>query len=213
MDGIPRGVAGRSQTVDVYGGSTATIFSGGFRLTYGGNAEIVTPCITANTSELTADAISSALASANAFLNVTVTEDEPPYDGARRFVVFFNEPELGVVSLGVADADGEECEWLRCSGGDGEDDEECEDSGVVIDRDASVSVQEGTVEASVLRAGRERFSQRMNRVAMIDAGFAIDHCDRRALDRGLGIIRSVVICSCMQAVHRVVMWLRSRAYQ
>lgn len=141
-DGIPRGLAGRSQTIDIYNGSTA-ITSGGFRLTYGEDAEIVTPCIPGSTTQLTADVVSSAFTSANSFLNVTVEEDDSPYNGARRFVVYFNEPELGVGSLALADIDEDECEWFQCS------DEECAEAGIVINRDASVSVQEGAVEASV----------------------------------------------------------------
>lgn len=138
-DGIPRGIAGRSQTVDVY--ASTAITSGGFRLTYGDEG-VVSPCIAAKESELSASSISSALVSANALLNVTVEEDDPPYDGVRRFVVYFNEPELGVARLAVAEPE-DACEWLMCS--DGEDGE-CEDSGVEIDRDASILLQEGAIE-------------------------------------------------------------------
>lgn len=141
-DGIPRGLARRSQTIDIYNGSTA-IESGGFRLKYGEDAKIVTSCIPGNTTQLTADIVSSAFTSANSFLNVTVEEDDAPYDGARRFVVYFNEPELAVGSLALANIDGDECEWFQCS------DEECSEAGVVINRDVSASVQEGVVEVGV----------------------------------------------------------------
>lgn len=150
-DGKPRGVAGRSQTVDVYG--SPTILAGGFRLTYGGDAttgdaaSITSTCIPANSTNLTAEAVSYALSAANAFLSVTVKEDAPPFDGARRFVVYFEEPEIGVGVLGVADAD-ESCEWLQCSSGTDDDDNDgaCEASGVLVNRDMSVFVEEGAVE-------------------------------------------------------------------
>ena len=148
-DGSPRGVAGRTQAVDVY--SSSTITTGGFRLSYGGNDNIITPCIPANATALTADVVANALSSANSFLNVTVDEDDPPFDGARRFVVYFNEPEIGVGVLGVVDADDEdeECEWLQCWSSGGDDDEEdgaCEESGVLVNREMSVFVEEGAVE-------------------------------------------------------------------
>lgn len=143
-DGMPRGVAGRSQTVDVYSGSKA-ISSGGFRLTYGKDSTIITSCIPAVATQLTADVISSSFTSANGLLNVTVEEGDPPYDGSRRFVVYFNEPDVGVGTLGLAEAGGDECKWLECS--DGENGE-CVESGIVINREASVSVQEGVIEAS-----------------------------------------------------------------
>lgn len=157
-DGVPRGVAGRSQTIDVYG-SPGPVASGGFRLSYGNDDEIggsgssgsiYTECIPANSTLLTADVVAGALSSANGFLNATVAEDDSPFDDARRFVVNFDAPELGVGTLGVADAD-DECGWLRCEDsenddGDGDGVGECDESGVIVNRDASVAVQEGTVE-------------------------------------------------------------------
>lgn len=156
---MPRGVAGRSQTVDVYG-SPGPIVSGGFRLSYGngdkisggggGSGTIYTECIPANSTLLTVDVLAGALVLANGFINVTVTEDDTPFDDARRFVVNFGAPELGVGTLGVADAD-DDCGWLQCedsenNDGDGDGVGECDDSGVIVNRDASVAVQEGTVE-------------------------------------------------------------------
>lgn len=138
-DGVPRGISGQSQTVDVY--SSSAITSGGFRLTYGGGS-IISPCIAANHTELTAGSVSSAIVSANSFLNVTTVEGEPPFDGARRFTVSFHEPRIGVASLAVAGSDGE-CKWLGCSDGD---DGECEEAGVMVDRDVSVVPQEGALE-------------------------------------------------------------------
>lgn len=160
-DGSPRGVAGRTQTLDVYGSSTIT--AGGFRLSYGGSDNIVTPCIPANATALTADAVASALSSANSFLNVTVDEDDPPFDGARRFVVYFHAPEVGVGVLGVIDAEDDDdgdCEWLQCwssSDGDGEDDDgeeegACDESGVLVNREMSVFVEEGAVEVRAYMA-------------------------------------------------------------
>lgn len=145
VDSTPRGVSRRSQTIDVYG--SPTIISGGFRLTYGDGDSMSTPCIPANSTALTAAAVASALSSVNAFLNVTVFEDDPPFDGARRFVVFFNKPEIGVGVLGVAEAgEDDDCEWLQCDGdGDGEDGA-CDESGVIVNRDVSVFVAEGAVE-------------------------------------------------------------------
>lgn len=151
-DGVPRGVASRSQTIDVYGSPAIT--SGGFRLAYGDSANsinvITSSCIPANTTSLTAEAISDALLSANAFLNVTVSEDDPPFDHARRFVVYFDAPELGVVVLSVVDEEEGDCEWLQCSDGDEDEDGNCDDAGVVINRDSSLFVEDGAVEASPL---------------------------------------------------------------
>lgn len=97
--------------------------------------------------------MSSALSLANSFFNVTVEEDDPPFDGARRFVVYFNEPEIGVGVLGVAESnDDGDCEWLQClSDGDDDDEEggDCDDSGVLVNRDKSVFVEEGAVEVCV----------------------------------------------------------------
>lgn len=150
-DGVPRGLAGRSQTIDVYGSPAIT--SGGFRLAYGGSADsinvITSSCIPANTTSLTAEAISEALHSANEFLNVTVAEDDPPFDNARRFVVYFEAPELGVAVLSVVDEEEEDCEWLQCSDGDEDEDGQCDDAGVVINRDLSVFVEDGAVEVSL----------------------------------------------------------------
>lgn len=155
-DGVPRGVAGRSQTIDVYG-SPGPIASGGFRLSYGHDdgiggsgssnsiSSIFTSCIAAESMVLTADTVAAALSSANDYLSVVVTEDEPPFDDARRFVVDFNTPELGVGTLGVVDPD-DDCGWLQCNdGGIGD----CDESEVVVNRDASVAVQEGGVEVSL----------------------------------------------------------------
>lgn len=108
---------------------------------------------------MTADVVASALSSANAFLNVTVEEDDPPFDGARRFVVDFHAPKVGVGVLGVVsvddyDDDGD-CEWFQCLSDedDDEDDDEdgdCEDSGVLVNRDVSVFVEEGAVEVRII---------------------------------------------------------------
>lgn len=146
-------MAGRLQTIDVYGGSTDTaISSGGFRIAYGTDAEVVTTCIPGNDTQLTAGVVSSAFESANSQLNVTVEEDDSPYDGARRFVVYFENPDLGVGTLELAEEEEEEedCPWFRCSeGGNDQEDEACdEEYGVVINRDTSVSVQEGAIEVS-----------------------------------------------------------------
>lgn len=155
---MPRGVAGRSQTIDVYG-SPGPVVSGGFRLSYGnddgisgggGSGTIYTECIPANSTLLTVDVVAGALSSANMFLNVTITEDDSPFDDARRFVVNFGAPELGVGTLELADAD-DDCGWLQCEDsenddGDGDGVGECDESGVIVNRDASVAVQEGTVE-------------------------------------------------------------------
>lgn len=165
-DGVPRGVAGRSQTVDVYG-SPGPLASGGFRLSYGNDdgisrgssststgsgstsmstsSTIITLCISANSTLLTADAVAAALYSSNGFLNVTVTEDDPPFDDARRFAVNFDTPEVGVGTLGVVDADAD-CGWLQCEDTKGDGVGDCDESGVIINRDASVAVQEGAVE-------------------------------------------------------------------
>lgn len=159
-DGVPRGVAGRSQTIDVYS-SPGPIASGGFRLSYGhddgiggsssssststSTSTIFTSCIQAESTLLTADAVAAALSAANGFITAVVTEDDPPYDDARRFVVDFDAPELGVGVLGVVDPD-DDCEWLQCN--DGEIGE-CDESGVVVNRDASVEVQEGAVEVGL----------------------------------------------------------------
>ncbi|CAM9804617.1 unnamed protein product, partial [Scytosiphon promiscuus] len=99
---------------------------------------------------LSADVVAEALSSANGFLNVTVTEDEPPFGDARRFVVHFDAPRFGVGALGVVDAD-DDCGWLRCEDGadeetDGDGIGECDESGVLVNRDASVAVQEGAIE-------------------------------------------------------------------
>ena len=151
-DGVPRGMVVRSQTIDVYG--FPAISSGGFRLTYGDNdPSIVTPCIPADLTNLTAEAVSVALSSANAFLNVTVEEDHPPFDGVKRFVVHFHEPQIGLEVLGIA-AEDDACKWIECSpsegDGGGEIDEgdsgSCDDSGVLINRDKSVFLGEGALE-------------------------------------------------------------------
>lgn len=165
-DGEPRGVAGRSQTVDVYG-SPRPVASGGFRLSYGNDdgisrgssssstgsgstststsSTITTSCISANSTLLTADTVAAALSSTNGFLNVTVTEDDPPFDDARRFAVKFGTPEVGVGTVGVVDAD-EDCGWLQCEDTEGDGVGDCDETGVIINRDASVAVQEGAVE-------------------------------------------------------------------
>lgn len=164
-DGVPRGVAGRSQTIDVYG-SPGPIASGGFRLSYGhddrisgsSSSGIFTSCIQAEPTSLNTDAVATALSSANGFLTVAVTEDTvavtedgSPFDNPRRFVVVFNAPELGVGALGVVDPD-DDCGWLQCNdGGIGD----CDEAGVVVNRDASVAVQEGAVEVCyVIRFSR-----------------------------------------------------------
>lgn len=149
-DGVPRGIATRLQTIDVYGSPNIT--SGGFRLTYGNRGGGVTPCIPANSTALTANIVSDALSFSNSFLSVTVEEDDPPFDGARRFVVQFNEPEFGLGILGVAEYDEDvDCEQIQCwLGGDDDadeyDGETCDDSGVLINRDVSTFVEEGAVE-------------------------------------------------------------------
>lgn len=149
-DGIPRGVAGRSQTIDVYG-SPGPITSGGFRLWYGNDdglggsgsgSRMSTSCIPANSVDLTADVVADALSTTNDFLDLAVTETDPPFDDARRFVVDFTAPALGVGTLGVVAAD-DECEWLQCNNGD------CDESDVAINREASVAVQEGAIEVRV----------------------------------------------------------------
>ena len=158
-DGVPRGVAGRSQTIDVYG-SPGPIAGGGFRLSYGhddgiggssssssSSSSIVTSCIQAEETVLTAGVLAAALTSANGFVTVVVTEDESPFDDARRFVVDFSAPELGVGTLGVVDPD-DDCEWLKCNDGGGIG--ECDDSGIVVNRDSSVAVQEGAVEVCLV---------------------------------------------------------------
>lgn len=159
-DGVPRGVAGRSQTIDVYG-SPGAIASGGFRLSYGyddgiggsgqssgssSGSGIFTSCIPAEPALLTAGVVAAALSSANGFLSVVVTEDEPPFDNARRFVVTFNAPELGVGALGVV-YPADDCEWLQCDDGEIGD---CGESGVVVNRDASVAVQQGAIEVCLM---------------------------------------------------------------
>lgn len=108
---------------------------------YGGG-NIMSPCIAANPTGLTARSVSSAIASANSFINVTTMEGDPPFDGARRFTVSFHEPRIGVASLAVAGSDGE-CEWIGCSDGD---DGECEEAGVMVDGDVSMVPQEGALE-------------------------------------------------------------------
>lgn len=189
-DGVPRGVAGRSQTIDVYG-SPRPLASGGFRLSYGhddgvssrssGSSSsgitssigsstssgisrsgdgIFTECIPANSTLLSADVVAEALFSANDFLNVTVTENEPPFGDARRFVVHFDSPVLGVGVLGVVDAD-DDCGWIRCDDGEDEDGDgdgirNCEESGVLVNRDASVAVQEGAIEVWMMSMGTLR---------------------------------------------------------
>lgn len=161
-DGVPRGVAGLSQTIDVYG-SPGPIASGGFRLSYGHDdgiggsgssssttttSSIFTPCIPADSTVLTADVVALALTSANGFVTVAVTEDDSPFDDARRFVVDFDAPALGVGTLGVVAPD-DDCEWLQCNdGGIGD----CDESSVVVNRDASVAVQEGAVEVWLVYA-------------------------------------------------------------
>lgn len=154
-DGVPRGMVDRTQTIDVYGSPTIT--SGGFRLTYGGeDSDIITPCIPGDSMNLTAEAISRALTSVNEFFDVTVEEDDQPFDGGRRFAVYFHEPEVGLGVLSVAPED-EDCTWIKCSSeaDDGDKDARgdggCEDSGVVINRDKSVFVQEGVIEVCGLR--------------------------------------------------------------
>lgn len=145
-DGVPRGMVDRTQTIDVYGSPTIT--PGGFRLTYGGDdSGIVTPCIPGDSRNLTAEAISRALTSANEVFRVIVEEDDPPFDGARRFAVYFHEPKIGLRVLGVAPED-EGCTWVQCSseGNDG-----CEGPGVLINRDKSVFVHEGAIEVCRLR--------------------------------------------------------------
>lgn len=157
-DGIPRGVAGTSQTIDVYG-SPGPIASGGFRLWYGNadgiagsasSSTISTSCIPASAADLTDVAVADALSAMNDFIAVTVTETDQPFDDARRFVVDFSAPELGVGTLGVVAADGD-CEWLQCNDGD------CEESGVILNREASVAVQEGAIE---VRARKESDASR-----------------------------------------------------
>lgn len=146
-DGTPRGVAGTSQTIDVYG-SPGPIASGGFRLWYGNDdgiggsasgSSMSTSCISASSADLTAVAVADALSAMNDFFVVTVTETDPPFDDARRFVIDFSAPELGVGTLGVVAA-AADCEWLQCNDGD------CDESGVIVNREASVAVQEGAVE-------------------------------------------------------------------
>lgn len=146
-NGIPHGVAGTSQTIDVYG-SPGPIAGGGFRLWYGNDdgiggsasgSSMSTSCIPASSADLTAVAVDNALSTMNEFLDVTVTETDPPFDDARRFVVDFSAPALGVGTLGVVAAD-DDCEWLQCNDGD------CDESGVIVNREASVAVQEGAIE-------------------------------------------------------------------
>ena len=81
--------------------------------------------------------------------------------------MYFHAPEVGVGLLGVVDAeydDGGDCEWIQCwssSDGDGEDDDEeeegedgaCDESGVVINREMSVFVEEGAVEVREYMGG------------------------------------------------------------
>ncbi|CAM9188184.1 unnamed protein product, partial [Discosporangium mesarthrocarpum] len=146
-DGAARGIAGIEQTLDVHGSPALT--SGGFRLTYGttagsGVGGFSTSCIAANGTGLNASAVEFALESANTFLNVSVQEDDAPFgQRARRFVVSFLQPTLGVKELGV---DFEGCDELEC-GGSGQ--EGCVDSGVVINRDMSRGIHEGIIEVVV----------------------------------------------------------------
>lgn len=146
-DGVPRGMADRTQTIDVYGSPMIT--SGGFRLTYGGeDSGIVTPCIPGDSTNLNIEAISRALTSANEVFRVTVEEDDPPFDGARRFAVYFHEPKIGLGVLSVAPED-EGCKWIQCSS---EANDGCEgSSGVLINRDKSVFMHEGAIEVCRLR--------------------------------------------------------------
>lgn len=142
---MPRGVASRWTTIDVHG--TPNISSGEFRLGFWGDG-VQMPCIPANSSALSADAIADALTDENNALSVTVSEMDPPFDGARRFLVYFNEPQLGVPELGIAGDMNDECESIKC----GEDSTDvsggCDAFGVLIDRDMSQAVQDGAVEVS-----------------------------------------------------------------
>lgn len=142
-------MAARSQTIDVY--ASSQIVSGGFRLAYGDGTSIATACIPANSTALTADVLGDALSSANEFLNVTVREDDPPFDGARRFVVYYDAPKIGVGALSIDDNGN--CEPLLCEMKADDDFDEgetgCDFSGVTIDKDASVPLQEGAIEVQL----------------------------------------------------------------
>ncbi|CAM9573136.1 unnamed protein product, partial [Choristocarpus tenellus] len=128
-NGKARGVSSLLQTLDIYGSPALT--SGGFQLVYGSSG-FTTSCIPVNVTVLNSSVLEAALESANAFLNVTVNEEEAPFsDGARRFSLSFMRPTLAVEEL-MVELDG--CEEMHC---DRANSTECDKSGVIVNRDSS----------------------------------------------------------------------------